>query len=139
MILQTEVKLPQKVRLQDIARRAGVSMMTVSRVLNNHAHVNSETRTRVLKTANELGYVPHASARALASGMTGMLGLVVGSLSSEYVFEILRGVNDETREQSNNLVLVTSGQSQENELKQISHLMGGMVDGIMLVLPHEAA
>ncbi len=134
-----EEKLPQKVRLQDIARRAGVSMMTVSRVLNNHAHVNPETRTKVLKTANELGYVPHATARALASGKTRMLGLVVGALYSEYVFEIMRGVNDETREQSNNLVLVTSGQSQEHELKQISHLMGGMVDGIMLVLPREAA
>ena len=128
----------QKVKLEDIARQAGVSVMTVSRVLNNHAHVNVDTRTRVLKTTSEMGYVPHASARALASGKTHMLGLVVGALQTEYIYEIMRGVSDETRDQGNNLVLVTSGQNQEQELKQISHLMGGLVDGIMLILPREA-
>lgn len=114
-------------------------MMTVSRVLNNHAHVSSETRTRVLTAANELGYVPAHFPRSTSAEKTRMLGLVVGSMVSEYIYEIFKGVNDEIREQKYDMVLVTSGQSDQNELNQITRLMGGIVDGIMLVLPREAA
>jgi LacI family transcriptional regulator len=128
----------RKIRLSHIADQAGVSMMTVSRVLNNQAHVKVDTRQRVLRVANELGYTPHASARALSTGKTRMIGLVVGSITSEYLLEIIRGVTDETRQLGYNLVLITSGHNREDELTQVTYLMGGLVDGILLVLPREA-
>lgn len=127
----------QKVKLSDIAENAGVSMMTVSRVLNNRPHVNVDTRQHVLRVANELGYKPNASARALSTGRTGMLGLAVGSIMSEYLLEIIRGVSDQSRQQGYNLVLITTGQNSSDELTQISYLMGGLVDGLLLVLPRE--
>lgn len=112
--------------------------MTVSRVLNNHSQVNAETRARVLRVANQLGYVPHAYAKALASGHTHMIGLVAGNIKSEYVLEVIRGVGDETIAVGYNMILITSGQNQEQELTQVSRLMGGMVDAILMILPVEA-
>ena len=126
--------LPKKTKLVDIAEAAGVSQMTVSRVLNNYPHIRFETRERVLRAAKDLGYMPNPSAQALATGRTRLLGLVVGEMHSEYILEIIRGVEAETSRSDYTLVLVTSGFGQRQELTQASRLMGGMVDAMMFVL-----
>ncbi len=69
--------MPSTPTIRDVARRAGVGTATVSRVFNNHPAVKPETRERVLRAAAELGYVPAASARALASGRTHTIGLLL--------------------------------------------------------------
>ncbi len=126
------------VKLADIAKKAGVSTMTVSRVLNNKPHVNVETRKRILRIATELEYAPNIPARSLSTGRSKMLGLVVGSIHSEYLLEIIRGVSDETQAQGYNMILLTSGQNSKDELTQVTYLMGGLVEGILMVLPTEA-
>src|SRR4029078_4383112 len=80
------------VTLADIARELGVSKMTVSRAINNHPLINSETRVRVLDGARRLNYQPNQHARALATNRSYLIGVVVPDLMHSYFAEIYRGV-----------------------------------------------
>lgn len=86
--------LPGSVTLTDVARRAGVSGMTVSRVLRDAANVSQETRQRVLAAVAELGYVPNRLAGALASARTKLVVVILPSLSNIVFPEVLRGANE---------------------------------------------
>ena len=121
-----------------VAQAAGVSSMTASRVFNNRPGVGPETRQVVLRVARELGYVPNLPARSLASGRSMMLALVVWDLTSPYFAEVIRGVAHETQELGYHLILHTSGPDQEHEMGLVSSLLGGLTDGLVLVLPREA-
>jgi LacI family transcriptional regulator len=127
-----------RILLADVATRAGVSMMTVSRVLNNRPGVSAATRERVLEAAHAAGYVPHAPARGLASGRTGMLGLVFANLLDTYYAEILQGAVVESEAHGRRLVLHLTGTSDAREIAQVATLLGGSVDGLILVLPRAA-
>ena len=74
--------------MQDVAARAGVSVKTVSNVVNDHPHVSATTRDRVLSAIDSLGYRMNTSARSLRRGRTGMLGLALPSLSLPYFAEL---------------------------------------------------
>ena len=81
--------------LADVAKAAGVSIATASRVLNGSAHPVSEpTRERVLDAARELGYSPSALARALVTQRSRIIGVMVGDIQDAYFAEITRGVED---------------------------------------------
>ena len=84
--------------IADVADRAGVSIATVSRVLNRTTRVSEETARRVQKAIDELGFVPQAAARHLASRKTSTLGLLLPEVSSEFFFPILRGIEAATRQ-----------------------------------------
>ncbi len=78
----------------DVAKRAGVSATTVSRVLNNDPHpVNEKTRAQVLAAAKELNFRPNALARALVSDKTKIIGIIVGDASDPYFATIIRGIS----------------------------------------------
>lgn len=128
----------RRILLADVAARAGVSMMTVSRVLNNRPGVSTATRERVLEAAHAAGYVPHAPARGLASGRTGMLGLVIANLLDTYYAEILQGAVTAAEAHGSRLVLHLTGTSDAREIAQVATLLGGSVDGLILVLPRAA-
>jgi len=127
-----------RILLADVAARAGVSMMTVSRVLNNRPGVSAATRERVLQAAHAAGYVPHVPARGLASGRTGMLGVVLADLLDTYYSEILQGAVMEAEAQESRLILHLTGTSDAREIAQVTTLLGGSVDGLLLVLPRAA-
>lgn len=128
----------RRILLADVAARAGVSMMTVSRVLNNRPGVSADTRERVLQAAHAAGYVPHVPARGLASGRTGMLGVVLANLSDTYYSEILQGAVMEADARGSRLILHLTGTSDAREIAQVTTLLGGSVDGLLLVLPRAA-
>jgi len=132
------VQSNRRILLADVAARAGVSMMTVSRVLNNRPGVSADTRERVLQAAHAAGYVPHVPARGLASGRTGMLGVVLANLSDTYYSEILQGAVMEAEAQGCRLILHLTGTSDAREIAQVTTLLGGSVDGLLLVLPRAA-
>lgn len=92
--LPTPDALPASVTLTDVARRAGVSGMTVSRVLRGAANVSEDTRQRVLAAAAELGYVPNRLAGALASSKTRLVVVILPSLGNIVFPEVLRGANE---------------------------------------------
>src|SRR5215210_2587299 len=79
--------------IRDVARRAQVSVASVSRALNGLDNVSDETRSRVLTAATALGYVPHAGARSLSLARTNAIGVVLPDLHGEFFSEFVRGMD----------------------------------------------
>ncbi|MFN3518527.1 MAG: LacI family DNA-binding transcriptional regulator, partial [Sphingomonas sp.] len=91
--------------IRDVARRAEVSVASVSRALNNLANVHPDTRARVLAAAKELGYVPHAGARSLSLARTHAIGVVLPDLHGEFFSELVRGLDREASARGYHLLL----------------------------------
>ncbi|MCB0188220.1 MAG: LacI family DNA-binding transcriptional regulator [Caldilineaceae bacterium] len=123
------------VTIIDVARRAGVSYATVSRVMNNEAYVKAETRQRVQHALAELGYVANRQARSLRGGRTYTIGLLVRDFGTGYIGEIIRGIDRELRERQYDLMLYTTHGRGRREADYVATLTRGMVDGLLLVLP----
>jgi DNA-binding LacI/PurR family transcriptional regulator len=118
--------------ITDVAKLAGVSVTTVSRVINNSNHpVNSDTRQRVLNAAQELNFVPSALARALVSDSTRMIGVLVGDASDPYFATILRGVSVIAREEGYLTMICNSDRVPEIELSYVQMMNNYHVDGII--------
>ena len=81
-----------RVRIEDVAAAAGVSMKTVSRVLNREVNVREDTRARVQKAVDRLKYVPHLSARSLAGNKSFLVALLYNNPSANYLMEVMAGV-----------------------------------------------
>lgn len=121
--------------IRDVARRAQVSVASVSRALNNFANVSEHMRARVADAARELGYVPHAGARSLSLARTNAIGVVLPDLHGEFFSEIVRGMDKEASSRGYHLLLsnMHSGSAQAaNALKALR----GRVDGMIVMAPH---
>ena len=121
-----------KVTIRDVAREAGVSVTTASRALNNKGEVSPEKRARVLAVAQKLQYVPSSVARALVSGRTKTLGVVVTNNASPVYAEILRGIETVANANEFGLLLCNSADSQEQALRCLSILQQKQVEGLLL-------
>jgi DNA-binding LacI/PurR family transcriptional regulator len=102
--------------IADVAERAEVSIATVSRVLNRTARVSDETADRVQKAIDELGFVPQAAARHLASRKTNTIGLLLPEVSSEFFFPILRGIEAATRQAGFDLLIAIQPEDQPRQI-----------------------
>src|SRR3712207_3384388 len=89
--------LPLKVTIRDVAREAGVSVATVSRVLNDSGPVSDGARARILEVAGRLRYAPNEAARTLISNRTSTLGVILPDLHGEFFSEVIRGDRKSTR------------------------------------------
>lgn len=121
------------ISLVDVARAAGVSTATVSRVLNGSAAVGETLRTRVTAVVQELGYTPHAAARALASQSSKTIGAVVPSLENQNFAVGTFALQKRIGEAGYTLLLACSYYDQEEELKQVRALIADGIAGLMLV------
>ncbi|SHE97289.1 MULTISPECIES: LacI family DNA-binding transcriptional regulator [Caloramator] len=117
--------------IRDIAKLAGVSPATVSRVINNSANVNEEKRQRVLEVLEQTGYKPNALARGLLYNKTFTLGVVVPDISNINFSEFVKGIEKEARQNSYNIILMTSGNEPEREVECFEILKEKRVDGII--------
>lgn len=126
---------PKPATIIDVAKAAGVSISTVSRVLNNYEHVRPPLRSRVLEAMDHLSYVPNPQARRLVGGKSGVLGLLVPALGSEYVGEIVRGVDDELAEVECDLILYTTHRHRAKEDFYARKIANGLADGLLVVVP----
>ncbi len=123
--------------ISDVARQAGVSPATVSRVLQGATNVHPETRERVEQAIAELGYVPSAVARGLRSKRTGSLALVVPDITNPFWTTVVRGVEDIAHEHDYSVLL---GNTDENPIKQqryLNFLVGQRVDGV-IIAPYDS-
>lgn len=102
---KTRPKSP--VTAADVARHAGVSTATVSRVLNRSVNVTEEATARVLAAVGELGYVPHSAARNLAQGRTTTLGLLLPEIGPDFFSPLVRGIESAAREAGYDLLIAT--------------------------------
>jgi len=132
---RTPGRSSEKTTILDVAKKAGVSFGTVSRVLNNDVHVKPETRKRVLEAIDRLGFVANRHARILAGGKTGTIGVLVPDLGTEYIGEIMRGVDAEMGPAGRDLILYTTHRDAKKEAACVAICLDGMVDGMLLVLP----
>ena len=123
---------PKSVGIRDVAQRAGVSIATVSRALNNPATVKADLRARIDAAAQDLGYIPDAAARALSSRRTRTIGAVIPTVDNAM---FARGVEALQRYLSLKdylLLLATSGYDPEVEHRQAQNMIARGVDGLIL-------
>ena len=118
--------------LREIANRAGVSIITVSRALNHRPDVSKATRERVLAIAAELNYAPNVHARALASGSSKTLGLIVADNLNPYYARIIRGVEETAREHGYGVLLCNTDEQPNLELTAHQLLREKGVDGVLI-------
>ncbi|GCE50074.1 LacI family transcriptional regulator [Thermosporothrix hazakensis] len=125
----------RKLTIQDIARLAGVSKATVSRVLNHRPSVNPSLRERVLRTIHEYGFIPNATATGLASGHTRLLGVLAPPLTWPAIPEIMRGVAEYIEGSPYEIVLysISFERNHSDVLDRI--LSMSMVSGLLAILP----
>jgi LacI family transcriptional regulator len=121
------------VTIYDVAREAGVSMATVSRVLNGTAVVKEETKQKVKQAIERLGYRPNAVARGLASKRTKTIGVIVPDVSAVFISEIVRGIEDIAVMYRYHIILVNSDAQLEREIDLIGTMWEKQVDGIVFM------
>ena len=126
------------VTIRDVARLAGVSVATVSRVLNASAPVRDATRTRVLEVALELRFSPNSAARSLSRQRAGALGVILPDLYGEFFSELLRGIDQEAQ-RANHSLLVSSSHHDSRGIEAAVRAMRGRVDGLMVMAPDVSA
>ena len=126
-----------KLTIKEIADLAGVSIATVSRVVNGHSDVSTETREAVQRVIREHGYTANRSARALSGGRTGLVGVTVPRVQPSYFSSIIDGAAEALEEQDSRIVLCPTKHEHELEVSLLDRLMHGTTDGALLVLPEE--
>jgi LacI family transcriptional regulator len=119
--------------INDVAQRAGVSAMTVSRVVNGTGYTSAETRARGERAIEELGYVPNALARQLRSKRTQTIALVVSDISNPFFTTIARGVEDFCVGHGFSVMYCNTDESPTEEEQYLLMLIERQVDGVLLV------
>jgi LacI family transcriptional regulator len=117
----------------DVAKRAGVAPITVSRVINNSGYISKKTREQVEAAIQELGYVPNTLARGLRSKQTRTLALVVTDITNPYFTLMARGVEDVAGANNYTVIYCNTDESETKEEKYANMLAQRQVDGVLLV------
>src|SRR5665213_391950 len=125
--------------IRDIADLAGVSIATVSRVLNDKPDVAPETRENVLQVVRAHGFSTNRGARGLSSGRTGMIGLTLPLVADAYFGPMLSGAAEALYESDMRIVLCPTLHKHDREVSLLERLMRGTTDGAILMLPEESA
>jgi LacI family transcriptional regulator len=128
----------QRLNIRQIADLAGVSIATVSRVLNGRGDVSEETRELVSRVIRENGYTANRSARGLSAGRTGLVGVLVPLVFPAYFSGILAGAAEALSERDFQIVLSPTGGEHEREVSIVDRLHG-LTDGALIILPEESS
>ena len=130
---------PVRATIRDVARLAGVSVATVSRVVNDRPDVAPETREAVMQQVRALSFSTNRSARALSRGKTGLIGFTIPYVLGDYYSWILSGATEALHEQEMRAVLCPTRHEHDREAALVERLLRGTTDGAILVLPSESA
>jgi LacI family transcriptional regulator len=120
------------IRMKDIAKDLGVSVITVSKVLRDHPDVGDETRERVLARVKELDYRPNLAARSLVTGRTYLVGLVVPDLLHPFFAEIAKSLSEALRKSGYYLIVSSSDEDPELEEEEINQLLARRLDTLII-------
>lgn len=123
------------VTIREVAKKAGVSTATVSRVFNNAPAVDADTRRHVQAVARKLHYAPHAAGRSLSTKRTDAIGLLLPDVYGEFFSEVIRGA-DQAAQQNHYHLLVSSSHTTREALAGALQVMRGRVDGLVIMSPH---
>jgi len=125
--------------MKDIARDLGVSVVTVSKVLRNHSDISEATRQRVLQRMKELNYQPNLTARALVTGRSYIVGLVVPDLVHPFFAQLAKGISAVLRAQGYSLILASSEEDPELEYEEINRLLARSLDALIIASTQSSA
>lgn len=133
-------KKKRTVTIQDVAKKAKVSVSTVSRVLNGKVDVASETQVRILSVIDDLGYTTNLAARSMRSRKKNLVGLIMPDIAYPFAVEVMKGVNRAIAESEFDLLVYTTGDVRKSgrafhEQKYVSLLTNSISDGVILVAP----
>ncbi len=133
-------KKKRAVTIQDVAKKAKVSVSTVSRVLNGKADVASETQARILAVIDTLGYATNLAARSMRSHKKNLVGLIMPDIAYPFAIEVMKGVNRAIAESEFDLLVYTTGDVRKSgrashEQKYVSLLTNSISDGVVIVAP----
>jgi LacI family transcriptional regulator len=136
----SEVRTGKSITIEDVARAAGVSVSTVSRVLNDKDDVAPATYQKVQAVIAELGYISSLAAKSLRSHRTGVIGLILPDLEDPFCIEAMKGVHQAIVALDYDLIAYTSGSIKKHSKAQreqhyVSLLNGSLTDGIIVVTP----
>lgn len=128
------------ITIRDVAKMAGVSVSTVSRVLNGKVDVAKETKNHILTVIDDLGYSTNLAARSMRSQKKNLIGLIMPDIAYPYAIEIMKGVNQAIAESEFDLLVYTSGDVRKqghvtSEQKYITILAKSISDGVIVVAP----
>lgn len=133
--VKVDPKKKSRVTITDVARAAGLSVATVSRVLSGYEFVKESTRNRVMEVVEQLGYVASLPARSLAGGRSRTIGLLVPNLDIGYVGTITQGIDRALSKANCDLVLYTSHHQPSKETYYVNTIANGITEGVLLVAP----
>lgn len=133
-------KKKRTVTIQDVAKTAGVSVSTVSRVLNGKVDVASTTQDRILSVIDNLGYTTNLAARSMRSRKKNLVGLIMPDIAYPFAIEVMKGVNQAIAESEFDLLVYTTGDVRKSgrafhEQKYVSLLTNSISDGVIIVAP----
>ncbi|RCW77233.1 LacI family DNA-binding transcriptional regulator [Saliterribacillus persicus] len=120
------------VTIYDIAKKADVSPMTVSRVINNSGKIRSTTREKVEQAIKELGYIPNSAARSLTSNQTKTLGLILTDISNPFFAKIARGAEDAAVATGYRVLMSNTDEDSVKEVNYIDMMISARVDGVLI-------
>lgn len=121
----------QKTTIHDIARELGVSASTVSRALNDHPNISSETKKKVNKLAEKLQYQPNNIAAALRKGISNIVGIIVPEVNRNFFSSVIKGIEEMLNKDGYNVIICQSNDSLSKETASIKSLLNLQVDGII--------
>jgi DNA-binding LacI/PurR family transcriptional regulator len=124
--------------LDEVAKLAGVSAATVSRVLNNLDVVRDATRTRVMRAVAELNYHPNLHARSLAGGKSRTIGMIASNLENPFFFDIFRTLEADAHARGYELVVAHTGYSAEQLVRSVRLMIGRRVAGLAVIVSEMA-
>ncbi|ADO77278.1 LacI family DNA-binding transcriptional regulator [Halanaerobium praevalens] len=123
-----------KVTIKDIAKKANVSVTTVSRVLNNKPDVGDQTRTKILKLIEELNYKPNSVARGLVMQKTHTIGLIIPDISNPFFPQVARAIEDKAQKSGYSIIFFNTDNHLEKEKKAVELFKSKQVDGLIVSL-----
>ena len=129
--------MKHRTTLSDIARELNVTAATVSRALGDHPKISQATKQAVLETAKRLNYQPNSIASALRRGKSNIIGVIVPTSDRQFFATIIRGIEEETREQGYHLLICQSDEQSVTEKKVIDTFLQIRVDGIIACVAKE--
>lgn len=134
--MSTDASAPRAPNIRDVARAAGVSYQTVSRVLNDSPNLRAETRQRVLDVIEELGYRPNQAARALVTSKSNVIGVLVATRAAAYgVQTILYEIEDAARAAGYRIAIATTPSDDQSVSEAIAQLVEQDAEAVVVVAP----
>ncbi|MFC4322286.1 LacI family DNA-binding transcriptional regulator [Litchfieldia salsa] len=118
--------------IEDVARLAGLSRTTVSRVINNHPYVSIEKKQLVISAMNQLGYVPNSAARSLRNQKTGMLAVLIPRITNPFFSQLIESMEIEASDKGYQLIVCQTRYSKKKELTYLNLLKTKQVDGVIM-------